>query len=160
LTEPTRLQVFVYGSLKRGQSNHERFCRDSISVQEATVRGRLYELPLGFPALIVPEADVLATGTMDYLADADTQNRVRANSHVISPGWDTVHGELLTFDDPEERLPALDDLEGFRPGEESLYRRVLIPVTLPETNATVLAWTYVGEAASGVYLPGGRWPEI
>ena len=154
------MAVFVYGSLKRGQSNHERFCRGVLAVKEATVRGRLYELPFGFPALVVPEADVRATGTMDYRADVDTQNRRQASSPEISPGWDTVYGELLTFDDPEERLPALDGLEGFRPGEESLYRRVLISITLLETGTTILAWAYVGEAASGVYLPGGRWPEI
>ncbi len=99
-----RLNLFVYGTLKRGQSNHERFCRGLISVQEATVRGCLY--------------------------------------------------------DPEERLPILDDLEGFRPGEKSFYRRVLIPTTLLETGATVPAWAYALRSASGLYLRGGRWPDI
>lgn len=27
-----------------------------------------------------------------------------------------MYGELLTFDDPETRLPAIDRLEGFHPG--------------------------------------------
>ena len=99
-----------------------------------------------------------ATGTTDYLADVDTQNRARVAAQESSPDWDMVHGELFAFDDPEKRLPALDDLEGFRPGEKGLYRRVLIPVTLPETDTAVLAWTYAVESANGVYLPGGRWP--
>jgi gamma-glutamylcyclotransferase (GGCT)/AIG2-like uncharacterized protein YtfP len=128
-----------------------------LAARKATVRGRLYELPFGFPALVVPEADVRATGTTDYLADAETQSRTRAGPQSL-PDWYTVHGELLSFDDPDKRLPALDGLEGFRPGEKSLYRRVLIPATLTDTGTTLLAWTYVGEAVSGAYLPSGRWP--
>ncbi len=99
-----------------------------------------------------------ATGTADYLADVDAQKRVQAGPQESSSGWDTVHGELFSFDDPEDRLPALDSLEGFRPGEESLYKRVLIPATLVETGTSVPAWTYVAESAPGLYLPGGRWP--
>ena len=52
--------------------------------------------------------------------------------------WGAVYGELLTFDDPESRLPAIDRLEGFRPGGSSLYRRVLVPVTV--NGARELAW--------------------
>jgi len=29
-------------------------------------------------------------------------------------------GELLTFDDPSTRLPAIDRLEGFHPGGSSM----------------------------------------
>jgi gamma-glutamylcyclotransferase (GGCT)/AIG2-like uncharacterized protein YtfP len=53
-----------------------------------------------------------------------------------------VSGELLTFDDPESRLPAIDRLEGFRPGGSSLYRRVLVPVRA--NGAKLPAWLYVG----------------
>ena len=53
-----------------------------------------------------------------------------------------VRGKLLTFDDPESRLPAIDRLEGFHPGEWSLYSRVLVPVHARER--IVLAWLYIG----------------
>ena len=33
--------------------------------------------------------------------------------------------ELLTFDDPDSHLPAIDQLEGFHPGGNCLYCRVL-----------------------------------
>jgi gamma-glutamylcyclotransferase (GGCT)/AIG2-like uncharacterized protein YtfP len=155
-----RLNLFVYGTLKRGQSNHERFCQGLISVQEATVRGRLYELPFGFPALVVLEADVRATGTTNYLADAEAGRYEEVEPSETPSNWDTVRGELLAFDDPEECLPTLDDLEVFRPGAKSFYRRVLIPATLLETGTTVPAWTYAVESASGLYLPGGYWPDI
>jgi gamma-glutamylcyclotransferase (GGCT)/AIG2-like uncharacterized protein YtfP len=69
-----------------------------------------------------------------------------------------VYGELLTFDDPESRLPAIDRLEGFHPGGPCLYRRVLVPV---RTNGTVLpAWLYVvGDRWTGgcKELTGGIW---
>ena len=100
-----------------------------------------------------------ATGTTDYLADAEKQHRVQTGPLKSSPGWDVVHGELLTFDDPGERLPTLDGLEGFRPDEKSFYRRILIPAVLTETGESVLAWAYTIESTSGVYLPGGRWPS-
>lgn len=151
------MTVFVYGTLKRGQRNHERFCQDLVAAWEATVRGWLYDLPYGFPALVVPEADVRATGTTDYLSDAEAGYYEEVEVQNIPPG-PTVHGELFSFGDPEERLPALDDLEGFRPGGESFYKRVLIPATLAKAGTTVPAWTYVIESAFGVLLPGGRWP--
>jgi gamma-glutamylcyclotransferase (GGCT)/AIG2-like uncharacterized protein YtfP len=126
--------------------------------REATVRGRLYDLPYGYPVLTVPEADIRATGTTDYLADAEKGRVAEAGSREGLSGWDTVYGEVLSFDDPGERLPALDALEGFRPGKKSFYRRVLIPATLAWTGKTVLVWAYAIESKSGVYLPGGRWP--
>ena len=70
-----------------------------------------------------------------------------------------MYGELLAFDDPETRLPAIDRLEGFHPDGPCLYRRVLIPV---RTNGTGLpAWLYVGEDLSGRLTPlgGSRWPR-
>ncbi|MDQ3841348.1 MAG: gamma-glutamylcyclotransferase [Actinomycetota bacterium] len=128
------------------------------ATREATVRGRLYDLPFGFPALLVPEADIQATGTTDYLTDVELQSHAQTGPQESSPNWGTVHGELLSFDDPEERLPAFDKLEGFHPGGESFYKRVLIPATLAETGTRTIAWAYVVESASGVYLPGGHWP--
>ena len=158
--ESVLLNVFVYGTLKRGQRNHERFCRGSLAAREATVRGRLYDLPFGFPALVVPGEAIRATGTRDYLADTKLQERTQTEPQEASPDWGAVQGELLTFDDPKKRLSALDSLEGFRPGEESFYERVLVPTTLAETGTTLLAWAYAIEVVSVVYLPGGRWPAL
>jgi len=147
--------MFFYGTLKRGHANHDLFCRGCLRVEEATVRGRLYDLPSGYPALVVPEEDVRATGTADPLEDASEQQL--GHDGVHRPEGTLVSGELLTFDDPEERLPALDRLEGYDPTGPSLYRRVLIPA---ETSGGegVLAWAYVIEGTSGTYLPGGSWP--
>ncbi len=161
------LRLFVYGTLKRGYWNHDRFCEGAVEVREARIRGRLYEGP-GFPLLEVPDADVLALGTGDPLADVATQARLAAPvGSSLQPGpesatagaWGAVYGELITFDDPESRLPAIDRLEGFRPGEPSLYRRVLVPASV--NGGHELAWVYTVEATGikGRRLVSGRWPE-
>ena len=124
------LTLFVYGTLKRGYWNHDAFCEGVLEIREAQVRGRLYEGP-GFPLLEVPHEDVLASGTGDPLADVATQARLSCRvgscsgpvrESVTRGAWGAVSGELLTSDDSESRLPAIDRLEGFRPGGSSLYR--------------------------------------
>jgi gamma-glutamylcyclotransferase (GGCT)/AIG2-like uncharacterized protein YtfP len=150
------LKLFFYGTLKRGQANHDRFCRGYLRVEEATVRGRLYDLPFGYPALVVPEEDIRAVGTADPVYDASIQQTLDPTEMRQSHGL-RVFGELFTFDDAEHRLPALDRLEGFDPAGPSPYRRVLIPAGTSEC-AGVLAWAYIVEKSSGTHLPGGRWP--
>jgi gamma-glutamylcyclotransferase (GGCT)/AIG2-like uncharacterized protein YtfP len=156
--------VFVYGTLKRGERNHGRYCPGALRVEPATVSGHLYDLPgghpdlgpgYGYPALVVPWASILATGTTDYAADAALEPPAAVTGEQAPP----VHGELLAFDDPESRLPALDALEGYVPGTESPYRRVLVPAAIPGAGERVAAWTYVVDEPVGTYLSGGRWPE-
>ena len=185
-TEPLKpntngiLRLFVYGTLKRGFWNHDRFCRGVLAIEDALVRGRLFETSSGIPVLEVPEEDILAVGTTNPLADvatclrAETHRQVQARvvARMSNPDptpdrlpkkgtgapWGPVYGELLTFDDPENRLPAIDRLEGFHPGGPCLYCRVLVPI---RTNGTGLpAWLYVGEDLSGRLTPlgGSRWP--
>ena len=144
--------------MKHGECNHDRFCRGANTVREASGRGRLYDLPFGFPALVVPEEDVYAVGTTDYLADAGLTRSVPAGAQKNLPDWDVVHGELLVFSDVEKRLPKIDGLEGFVPGKEGLYTRVLVPVTLADDGETVLAWAYCREEGCGVRVRGGSWP--
>jgi len=143
------ITLLVYGTLKSGFPNHDRFCRNAIDIQPATVWGRLYDLG-AYPALQVPEESILAHGTADPLADAATQARFNAEAAQhpdlrakgrTRRGWGLIRGELLTFDDPAERLPRLDRLEGFHPGGPSLYRRVLMPAFTGDES--VPAWAYV-----------------
>ncbi len=164
------LRLFVYGTLKRGFWNHDRFCRGVLTVEDAVVRGRLFETSSGIPVLQVPEEDILAVGTTNPLADVATQAHVtaRMSNPESTPDrlpkkgtgapWGPVYGELLAFDDPETRLPAIDRLEGFHPGGPCLYRRVLFPVQV--NGADLPAWLYVSEdPISGRLTPlgGSRW---
>jgi gamma-glutamylcyclotransferase (GGCT)/AIG2-like uncharacterized protein YtfP len=151
------LLMFFYGTLKRGQRNHDRYCRGALRVEEAMVRGALYDLPFGYPALVVPEDSIHALGTGDPTGDAAEQRRV-GREQVPSPDGPRVRGELFAFDDPESRLPLLDRLEGFDPADASShYRRVLLPVETDE-GSTILAWAYVVDESSGTHLPAGSWP--
>lgn len=157
--ESQLVSLFFYGTLKRGHPNHDLYCGGALRVEEATARGLLYDLPdLGYPALVVPEEDARLIGTADPVHDAAEQRRLNPAGSSL-PDGPRVYGELFTFDDPDERLPALDLLEGFDPERDtSPYRRALIPVRTT-SGAHSLAWAYVVEASSGVHLPGGRWPS-
>lgn len=160
------LRLFVYGTLKRRCWNHDAFCRGYVDVRQASVRGCLYQGP-GYPILEVPEADILAQGTIDPLADVAMQtrlsDRVRTGLQQIPESAaantrDTVYGELFTFDDPPTRLPPIDRLEGFHPGGRCLYRRVLVPAAVE--GARQLAWVYAVEnlGISRRRIASGRWP--
>jgi gamma-glutamylcyclotransferase (GGCT)/AIG2-like uncharacterized protein YtfP len=151
------LFMFFYGTLKRGQDNHDLYCSGATRVEEATVRGELYDLPFGYPALVVPEESIYAVGTGDPTRDVEEQRRLGREQvpQLEGPG---VLGELFAFDDAESRIPPIDRLEGFDPADSSShYRRVLLPVETSE-GSVVMAWAYVVEASSGAYLPGGSWP--
>ncbi len=150
----TSLNVFVYGTLKRGQRNHV-YCHGARFVRDATVRGRLYDLPSGYPALVVPHEDVRAAGTADPQRDVrEAQGLNHQPQEMKGP---EVFGELYTFDDAA-RLRALDRLEGFEPGNPfGPYRRVLLPARAADAGI-VLAWVYVAGEACGTHLPAGRWP--
>jgi gamma-glutamylcyclotransferase (GGCT)/AIG2-like uncharacterized protein YtfP len=151
------LVMFFYGTLKRGERNHERFCGGALRVEEGTVRGEVYDLPFGYPALVVPGESIHAFGTGNFANDAEEQWRFGRGPVPLMEG-PRVFGEIFAFDDPESRLPAFDHLEGFDPTDTSShYRRVLLPVESNE-GSVLLAWAYVVEASSGSHLPGGRWP--
>ena len=123
------LRLFVYGPLKKGFWNFDRFCTRTISIEPATTWGRLYHLPAGFPALEVPESSVLAIGTADPLADTRTQNIIELPETAMSRpegDWDLVHGELMTFANLGFDLPPIDRLEAFDPNGRCVYSRVLV----------------------------------
>lgn len=121
------------------------------------MRGDVYDLPQGYPALVVPGESIYALGTGYPTWDAEEQWRL-SRGPVPPLEGQRVFGEIFAFDDPESRLPALDRLEGFDPTDASShYRRVLLPVETSE-GSSLLAWAYVVEESSGTYLPEGRWP--
>ena len=158
------IRLFVYGTLNKGYRNHDRFCRSAIEIQSATTWGRLYELPAGYPALEVPKSAILAHGTSDPLADADVQMQMdssKLNFNRPSGVWDLIQGELVTFTDPLLDLPPIDRLEGFRPGGDSMYRRVLVAVNSGQTPC--VAWVYDGSPMKSRQLSrilNGVWKGI
>lgn len=155
------LRLFVYGTLKKGFWNFDRFCTRAISIEPATTWGRLYQLPAGFPALEISESSILATGTVDPLADTRTQNTIELPEKGMprpEGDWDLVHGELMTFANPGFDLPPIDRLEAFDPNGRSMYQRVLVMVECQD--GLFSCWTYHGldHILRGSFrLPGGYW---
>ena len=119
------INVFVYGTLKPGGFYWPECCEGKVrSCQQARVRGRLYPLDAGYPAL--DASDVADTATSDQ-----------------EESW--VSGYVLTLTGPEV-LEGFDQLEGYLEGrdpEANEYQRVRITAfTLPEGRALEV-WTYV-----------------
>jgi len=157
---PAPFRVFVYGTLKRGFSNHEYFCRGVTAIEEAAICGRLYALNAHIPALAIPDTSVLAHGSLDYADDHRCQRSIVIDREqpVITDAWRMIHGEVLTFSEPE-RLARLDHLEGFRPPGLCLYHRVLAPVRL-QGGEWLAAWVYtIGDRVPARLLPldENRW---
>ena len=146
------MRVFVYGTLKRGQPAHERLCRGCLDVEPATIRGRLYLSHAGYPTLVVPQQSVLAFGTAIHAADLQHEQSTQltftneAESSAAGCDWQNIEGELLSFEPDPRRLRMFDKYEEYRPGETSLYLRVLFPVS--SAGAIVPAWTYVSPTSS------------
>jgi gamma-glutamylcyclotransferase (GGCT)/AIG2-like uncharacterized protein YtfP len=159
--------LFVYGTLKTGFENHRRFCASSTSVGPAWAEGRLYPLPQGYPALVLPKTALIMLGTADYDIDVWNQAKLREGSQAGSPTeslpqperLDRASGELLELASPND-LQALDALEDFRPGEACSYFRALIWIE-DVSGARLPAWSYVWPdetPPAGEPLPHNRWP--
>jgi gamma-glutamylcyclotransferase (GGCT)/AIG2-like uncharacterized protein YtfP len=148
------LRIFVYGTLKRGFSNHRRYCKGLLRAESAYLIGKLFKLTAQIPVMTVPDEQILARGSGDIAADMQLQEKVESFPRKGKPDkgekgggrgciWKRVCGELLFFDDPETRLPSIDRLEEFRPGRPSTYNRVLVSAVLPEDRSETAAWAYV-----------------
>ncbi|MFF8943302.1 gamma-glutamylcyclotransferase family protein [Streptomyces sp. NPDC014864] len=131
------LPFFVYGTLRPGETNHDRFLRGRTSSEEP---GRL-------------------TGSVLY----DGPGYPYA---VDEPGG-VVHGELVTArpGDYRELLAVLDRLEEYAPGDaRNLYERVERGVVRARDGLVMQAWVYVAAPpaaarlrAGGRRIEGGDW---
>ena len=138
----------------------EQYCsRRVANLGKATVCGKLYLLPPDSPTLQIPNDSVLLAGVKDAFESA--QEQYQENDHgdlkyKIHEGWDTVHGKLVTFYDPEKDIPVLDKQYGC----PFYYDRVLIPARKAD-GSIIAAWAYVMHEVhfSARYLPDGIWQE-
>jgi len=154
------LALFVYGTLMRRYANHRRFCHGALLIRTATVRGRLFHLPAGYPAVSIDPSLVLARGSADIGRDLGLLGRDAplppSPLPPDRPADDLVHGEVIWFRDGASRMAEIDRLEGFHPGG-GLYDRVMIDAMVD--GGPVRVWTYVQQRPLGTHLPTGRWPE-
>lgn len=132
-----RLPFFVYGTLRPGEPNHDRYLRGRIRSER--------------PA---------------RLADAVLYDGPGYPYAVAEPGG-VVQGELVTAlpGTYDELIAALDELEECVPGDpRSLYERVARRVTLHADGTAELAWVYLAGPivaarlrAHGRLIEGGDW---
>jgi gamma-glutamylcyclotransferase (GGCT)/AIG2-like uncharacterized protein YtfP len=179
-------RLFVYGTLKRGFVNHERFCASAIQIRTAQIRGRLFETPWGHPVVELSTHEVLVHGSADPEWDWSCQRalaKVPASEGNMDPksiqenplftlharkdvsksekpaGW--VQGELLDFLNPRGWLAELDHFEEFDPAVGlSRFERVLVRAYLAD-SVSIPAWVYAGagilEGHDFPEVVGGRW---
>ncbi len=152
----TELRIFVYGTLKKGFSNHDTYCSGVLRIEPARLKGRLFKLTPEIPVMVLPGSDILAFGSENPANDMRMQRALETGppgtpaagprgflpADASRNNWKTINGEVLFFEDPDSRLPFIDELEEFRPGKPSTYIRVLVRVELADGSLTT-AWAYV-----------------
>ncbi|MBD2077587.1 gamma-glutamylcyclotransferase [Phormidium sp. FACHB-592] len=140
--------VFVYGTLKPGESNHQICASSVLEARPAIAQGQLYALPFGYPAM------VLSTTTWDRSS--------------------IVHGILLSFAD-SGILDVLDTYEQHDPEifrcyvphlvlAQHQYDRTQIKAYDQAQRFLGFAWSYVMsleqiKRLGGTYLPSGQWQQ-
>ncbi|MFI6464473.1 gamma-glutamylcyclotransferase family protein [Streptomyces sp. NPDC050528] len=139
-TPPPPRPFFVYGTLRPGEPNHDRFLRGRTESEE---RGRLHGAALydgpGYP----------------YAVEA--------------PG-SVIVGELVTArpEAYPQLLRELDRLEDYAPGDpHNLYERVERRVVREADGTAVRAWVYLAAPAvtarlrtHGKLIEGGDWLNL
>ena len=133
MKDEQKFRVFVYGTLKPGECNFDRYCAAKVvEMQEAIGLGQLYDLPFGYPAMTTGINDVYG-----YLLSFDDPNI------------------LLNLD-------VLEDYQPDRPATENEYIRTEIETFSLERQPLGLAWVYrmtpeMAKRLNGILLPSGRW---
>ena len=157
----TETRLFAYGTLKQGSPVHDQLCRGVRSVLSARLWGRLYELPSGCPALLVPPEARLGDATPDAEAD---HVRLGASQHIpiaafSREGWRPVVGQLITLADYRTVWPVLDAWEDAMPDSPVLFRRAIVRIERAN-GVPITAWTYiVPQLPEGSReLVTGEWP--
>lgn len=125
------VSIFVYGTLKPGEANYDRYCKGRvISETPAIALGYLYALPVGYPAMVA----------VDRAAELLVEHR-------SLPPKAMVWGYRLQFRE-SACLRLLDELEDYcpqrSPHENEYYRRSA-PLFTPDHQALGKAWVYLME---------------
>lgn len=127
------MRVFVYGTLKPGECNYDRYCAaTAIEVKKAFAYGQLFDLPFGYPAM------------------------TPGNSPVYGFVLSFVDRVVL------EQLDELEDYDPNRLDDQNEYIRAEIETFNLEQQPLGPAWVYLmnveqAERLGGVVLPGGDW---
>ncbi|WP_017316282.1 gamma-glutamylcyclotransferase family protein [Mastigocladopsis repens] len=127
------MKVFVYGTLKPGEENYQRYCAGQVvNATKAVAQGKLFALPMGYPAM--------------------TQGDSPIHGYLLS----FIDSRVLTD------LDNLEDYYPDRSVSENLYNREQIVTRDSQGHSLGWAWVYImtEELAlqlGGIHLPDGWW---
>lgn len=111
---PGLVRVFVYGTLKPGEANYDRYCAGKVvETQRAVSIGKLFALPMGYPAMTIGEDFV--HGYLLFFADPS----------------------ILEF------LDKLEDYQPTRQISENLYNRQQMEIYNLQGLSVGCAWVYL-----------------
>ena len=91
--QPQKLiRVFVYGTLKPGECNYQRYCAANVVEEKCAIAlGQLFSLPFGYPAMtpgsspvrgfLLSFADAQILPQLDWLEDYDPQRPLSENEY-------------------------------------------------------------------------------
>ncbi|WP_024325975.1 gamma-glutamylcyclotransferase [Thioalkalivibrio sp. AKL19] len=157
---PAVVDLFVYGTLKRGFANHRAFCERATKIRTASIAGTMFDLSVGYPAVQIPGDSILLEAGPDPVRDAGRQRLVR---NPVPPGragdaCGRVQGEWIRLPDPACTLPPVDALEGLRRDRRGEYRRALVPAWTEEGPRALWVYWMPQLPPDARYLPDGAWP--
>ncbi|MGB5960240.1 MAG: gamma-glutamylcyclotransferase [Coleofasciculaceae cyanobacterium] len=127
------LKIFVYGTLKPGESNYQRFCVGKVVEEEKAIAyGQLFDLSLGYPGMTIGES--LIQGFVLTFADE----------------------AILSI------LDELEDYDPNRLETENEYNRQLIETFDLSGKSLGMVWVYLMslervEKLGGVRIDSGCW---
>lgn len=126
------VRVFVYGTLKPGEANYQRYCANILEAKRAIAFGQLFTLPMGYPAMTLGNSPV--------------------NGYLL-----TLSNKFVL-----QNLDDLEDYNPHRAIAQNLYNRQQIETYDPDLTSLGLAWVYLMTpkqvcAYGGVLVPNGWW---
>lgn len=126
------VNVFVYGTLKPGESNYQPYCAGKVlKAKRAIALGQLFALPFGYPAMILGEGKV-----QGYL--------------------------LTFLDEILSQLDWLEGYDPHRPAVENEYNRQQIETYDLSFMSLGTAWVYLMTPEQvrtwgGIFIPDAWW---
>lgn len=134
--------LFAYGTLRSTHRQHREFCPNALSVRPARVLGALYALKEGYPILIVPLDSKRQSATPDCCHDwSSARSKALPTSIKPEAGLGLIEGELIELPLESNALAKPDAWEGFQVGQETTYRRFIVPALLAD-ETIVPCWVY------------------
>lgn len=130
------VNVFVYGTLKPGEANYQSYCADWVlTAKRAIALGKLFALPLGYPAM--------------------TKGNLQVHGYLLAfPNADILRN-----------LDLLEDYHQHQPAAKNLYNRQLIATYNLDFSYLGKAWVYLMTieqvySYGGVLLADGWWSGL